>query len=157
MEFTTGEPTFAPIPATVTPMYDPHATIVVNKGSYYVKEYAPMTAAELESKLIAHTNLSQRVNAYEKCNENVREYLIENYEEIGSEHADEIARLLHIDLVQTVEVQFDVTITTTISLPVGKKFDDLSEYDFDITIESNESDIEVDDFDATIDRMRETS
>lgn len=146
-----------PIPASVTPIYNPEATIVVNNGTHYSTNYVTMNANELTNKLIGHTILSNRVNAYEKCNENVREYLIENYEEIGSEHADEIARLLHIDLSKTIEVKFQVEITATIALPVGKDFSDISEYDFDITIESNESDIEVDDFDATIDRMRETS
>lgn len=155
MEFTTSEPTFG-TPATITPMYDPHATIIVNKGDYYSADYQPISASEITNKLIAHLNLSQRVKNHEQCNENVRKYLIENYEELG-DHADEIARLLQIELIQTIEVEFDVTVKASITIPVGKNFDDLSEYDFDITIESNESDWEIEEFEADINRMRDLS
>lgn len=149
-----------PIPATVTPMedtfvYDPDATLVVNNGSYYSPVYALMTSRDLSTKIMSLKNLENRVANYETCDENARQYLIENYDEIGSEHANELARLLCIDLTQSVEVEFDVKITATILVPVGKSFDDLSEYDFDITLETNEHDYEVEEFDAGIYRMRQ--
>ena len=149
-----------PIPATLTPMenivvFDPEAKIVVNTGSYSMANYETMTAEVLSNKLKTLTNLSQRVTNYETCDENARQYLIENYDEIGSEHADEIARLLCIDLTESIEIELDVKITATVLVPAGKKFDDLSEYDFDITFETNEHDYEVEEFDAGIYRMRQ--
>ena len=54
-----------------------------------------------------------------------------------------------------VEVEFNVTIKTTISSPVNEDVSDLSVYDFDITIESNESKYEIQDFDADIDSIDE--
>ena len=48
-----------------------------------------------------------------------------------------------------------VTIKATITIPMDKDVSDLSVYDFDITIESNESDYEFEEFEADIDSIRE--
>jgi hypothetical protein len=56
---------------------------------------------------------------------------------------------------KTVEVVFDVTIRATISVPVNKDVSDLSVYDFDIEISSNESDYEIEESEADINSIDE--
>jgi hypothetical protein len=150
-----------PIPATVTDAkpelsYDPYATIIYNAGASYFSPEQPekITADKITTLVRNERNATLRVSRYEDCVDKTKDYLIENYEELG-DHADEIAKLLNIDLSKTIEVSFSVNITATISLPVGKDFSDLSEYDFDIELNSNESDIEVENYDVDIERMRE--
>ena len=50
----------------------------------------------------------------------------------------------------------NVTITGTLSLPIGKSFDDVSEYDFDIDLSVNDRDIEIEDYSADIDSLCES-
>jgi hypothetical protein len=161
VEFTTGEPTFG-IPATIIdakPEYDPKATLVVRKGYYYGNP------SESKFELENADDISRtywRLDALKETNERnsraqdkVKEYLVENFDEIGEEHATAIANILGIELSKIVDVIFDVTIRASISIPVGKDVEDLSVYDFDVTIESNESDYEIEESDADIDSIRE--
>jgi hypothetical protein len=60
-----------------------------------------------------------------------------------------------MDLSKTVDVEFNVTIKATISIPVNEDVSDLSVYDFDVEISSNESRYEVDEYDADIDSIDE--
>jgi hypothetical protein len=162
MEFTTGEPTFKKelIEAgDLAPLYDPKNTIVIKKGYYYASpenvQYAVENADDISRafwRVDALTETNQRNSrAYDK----VKDYLVENFDEIGEEHATEIANILSIDLSKEVEVEFTVTIKATISMPVNEDVSDLSVYDFDITLESNESKYEVQEFDADIDSIDE--
>jgi hypothetical protein len=157
-----------PIPATVTPMseqvtltpsYDPNAEMLIKKGYYYGTpanaEYATVTADDISRTYWKADALKETNDRNSRAYDKVKEYLVENYDEIGSEHADEIARILGIDLHKTVDVEFNVTIKATITIPMDKDVDDLSVYDFDITIESNESDYEIEESDADIDSIRE--
>lgn len=166
MEFTTSEPTFG-TPATITPMteqvsltpaYDPNATVIIKKGYYHSSpahiEYSTENADDISRTYWRVSALQETNNRYSKAEDAVKEYLIENYDEIGEEHATEIANILGIDLSKTIEVVFDVTIRATISVPVGKDVEDLSVYDFDIEISSNESEYEIEESDAEIDSIR---
>jgi len=157
-----------PIPASVTPMqeqvaltpsYDPNAEMLIKKGYYYGTpanaEYATVTADDISRTYWKADALKETNDRNSRAQDKVKEYLVENYDEIGSEHADEIARILGIDLHKTVDVEFNVTIKATITIPMDKDVDDLSVYDFDITIESNESDYEIEESDAEIDSIRE--
>ena len=152
-----------PIPASVTPMqeqvaltpsYDPNAEMLIKKGYYYGTpanaEYATVTADDISRTYWKADALKETNDRNSRAQDKVKEYLVENYDEIGSEHADEIARILGIDLHKTVDVEFNVTIKATITIPMDKDVDDLSVYDFDITIESNESDYEIEESDADI-------
>jgi len=168
-----------PIPASITPMpesnatfvkelveagdlkpiYDPKATIVVRKGYYYGtpsdSKFELENADDISRafwRVDALTETNQRNSrAYDK----VKDYLVENFDEIGEEHATEIANIFGIDLSKEVEVEFNVTIKATVSIPVNEDASDLSVYDFDITIESNESKYEIQEFDADIDSIDE--
>ena len=148
-----------PIPATITPAYDPNAEMLIKKGYYYGTpanaEYATVTADDISRTYWQKDALKETNDRNSRAQDKVKEYLVENYDEIGSEHADEIARILGIDLHKTVDVEFNVTIKATISMPVNEDVSDLSVYDFDVTIESNESKYEVQEFDADIDSIDE--
>lgn len=143
-------------PETPELTYDPYATIVYNAHPY---AYSGINAVTVSASDVSSTFRNDKIRSEKivKTNgqiEKVKEYLIENYEELD-EHAEAIANLLDIELSREVEFEMTVTITGTIILPVGKDFDDLSEWDFDIEVSCNESDYELESFDASIDRMRE--
>lgn len=161
MEFTSGEPTFKKelIEAgDLAPLYDPKATIVIKKGYYHESpaniEYANVDADDISRNYWRVGALQETNNRNSRTVDAVKDYLVENYEDIGEEHANEIANLLGVDLSKTLEVVFDVTIRATISVPVGKDVDDLSVYDFDIEISSNESEYEIEESEADIDSIR---
>jgi len=168
-----------PIPATVTqmpesnatfvkemveagelkPLYDPKATIVVRKGYYYGtpsdSKFDLENADDISRTYWRLDALQESNSRNSKAVDKLKDYLVENYDEIGEEHATEIANIFSIDLSKEVEVEFTVTIKATISMPVNEEVSDLSIYDFDITLESNESKYEVQEFDADIDSIDE--
>jgi hypothetical protein len=113
------------------PLYDPKATIVVRKGYYYGtpsdSKFELENADDISRafwRVDALTETNQRNSrAYDK----VKDYLVENYDEIGEEHATEIANILSIDLSKEIEVEFNVTIKATISMPVNEDVSDLNQ------------------------------
>ena len=167
MEFTTSEPTFG-IPATITPMtdqvavtpaYDPKATILVRKGYYYGtpsdSKFEVENADDISRTYWRLDALQETNNRNSRAQDKLKEYLVENFDEIGEEHATEIANIFGMDLSKTVDVEFNVTIKATISIPVNEDVSDLSVYDFDIEISSNESKYEILESDADIDSIDE--
>lgn len=157
-----------PLPASVTPMteqvavtpaYDPKATILVRKGYYYGtpsdSKFEMENADDISRTYWRLEALQETNNRNSRAQDKVKDYLVENFDEIGEEHATEIANILGIELSKTIDVEFDVRIKATISIPVNEDVSDLSVYDFDITIESNESKYEIDDYDADIDSIDE--
>ena len=148
-----------PIPATITPIYEPNAEMVIKKGYYYGSpanaEYATVTADDISRTYWQKDALKETNDRNSRAYDKVKEYLVENYDEIGEEHANEIATILGIDLHKTVDVVFDVTIRATVTIPMDKDVDDLSVYDFDIEISSNESDYEIEESESDINSIRE--
>jgi hypothetical protein len=141
------------------PLYDPKATIVVRKGYYYGtpsdSKFDLENADDISRTYWRLDAVQETNNRNSKAQDKVKDYLVDNFDEIGEEHATEIANILGIDLSKEVEVEFTVTIKATISMPVNEDVSDLSVYDFDITLESNESKYEVQEFDADIDSIDE--
>ncbi len=141
------------------PLYDPKATIVVRKGYYYGtpsdSKFDLENADDISRTYWRLDAVQETNNRNSRAQDKVKDYLVENFDEIGEEHATEIANILGIDLSKEVEVEFTVTIKATISMPVNEDVSDLSVYDFDITLESNESKYEVQEFDADIDSIDE--
>jgi hypothetical protein len=141
------------------PLYDPKATIVVRKGYYYGtpsdSKFDLENADDISRTYWRVDALTETNNRNSRAFDKVKDYLVENYDEIGEEHATEIATILGIDLSKEVEVEFNVTIKATISIPVNEDVSDLSTYDFDVEISSNESKYEVEQFDADIDSIDE--
>ena len=167
MEFTTSEPTFG-TPATITPMteqvsvtpaYDPKATILVRKGYYYGtpsdSKFEVENADDISRTYWQKDALKETNDRNSRALDKLKEYLVENFDEIGEEHATEIANIFGMDLSKTVDVEFNVTIKATVSIPVNEDVSDLSVYDFDVEISSNESRYEVEEFDADIDSIDE--
>ena len=149
-----------PIPATITeykPEYDPKATIVVRKGYYYGtpsdSKFEVENADDISRAFWRVDALTSTNNSNSKAQDKLKDYLVENFDEIGEEHATEIANIFGMDLSKTVDVEFSVTIKAAISIPMNKDVSDLSVYDFDIEISSSE--YEIDEFDADIDSIDE--
>jgi hypothetical protein len=158
-----------PIPATVTDytkgtptfgaeLYDANKTLIIKKGYYYASpanlEYAEVNADDVSRTYWQKDALQETNNRNSKAQDAVKDYLVENYDEL-EDHADEIAKLLGIDLSKTVDVEFIVTIKASISIPVNKDVSDLSTYDFNVEISSNESDYDIEEYDADIDSIDE--
>lgn len=107
--------------------YNPDATIAVLREA----ETVEVTALEVTQTMrdlvraradaLAYNNLvlKQRDRA-----EEVREYLLQNYDDIGSDHADHIADLLGIELTREVVVRYTVTFEVTVNLEAGEDIDD---------------------------------
>ena len=152
MEYTTSAPTFG------AELYDANKTLVIKKGYYYASpanlEYAEVNADDVSRTYWKADALKETNDRNSRAQDKLKDYLVENYEEIGEEHAKEIAEIFSIELSKTLEVVFDVTIRATVSVPVDKDVDDLSVYDFDIEISSNESDYEIEESEADIDSIR---
>ena len=77
--------------------------------------------------------------------ESVKEYLLDNYDELES-HADEIASLLDIEL--TREIEYSVSITATVTVTVAPGDDAESLISRNIYVESNDGSISVDDYEV---------
>lgn len=136
--------------------YDPYATIVINDSDYY-SSVSPKTvqASEVSSTFRNDKIRTQQIFKRNKQIDSVGEYLMENYEEL-EEHAEAIAKILDIELCKSVEFTMSVTVTGTMSVPVGKDISDIDEYDFDIQVEYNDSDFDLEDVDTNINYIRES-
>jgi hypothetical protein len=155
----TGRPNAETILESVAPVYDPKATIVVRKGYYYGtpsdSKFEVENADDISRAFWRVDALQSTNNSNSRAHDKLKDYLVENFDEIGEEHATEIANIFGMDLSKTVDVEFNVTIKATISIPVNEDVSDLSVYDFDVEICSNESRYEVDEYDADIDSIDE--
>jgi hypothetical protein len=137
-----------------TPKYNGDATIVIDVSDSYWGEPEPkiVTAQYLSS-------INRQYNAIVKSEANnaerhdkVKDYLVENADELG-EHAEEIAKILGLDLETYVEVTVEVHANLTILVPFGKSIEDLSEYDFDVEITCNDGDFEIESADYHVDNL----
>ena len=141
------------------PIYNPKATIVVRKGYYYGtpsdSKFDLENADDISRTYWRLDALQETNNRNSRAQDKLKDYLVENFDEIGEEHANEIANIFGIELSKTVEVVFDVTIRATVSIPVNEDVSDLSVYDFDIEISSNESDYEIEESEADINSIDE--
>jgi len=162
VEFTTSEPTFGrpnaeAILESVAPVYNPKATIVVRKGYYYGtpsdSKFEVENADDISRTYWRVDALQSTNSSNSRAQDKLKDYLVENFDEIGEEHATEIANIFGIDLSKTVDVEFNVTIKATISVPMNTEVSDLSVYDFDVEISSSE--YEIEEFDADIDSIDE--
>ena len=151
--FTQSAPTFG------ASLYDANKTLIIKKGYYYASpanlEYAEVNADDVSRTYWQKDALKETNDRNGRAIDKLKDYLVENYDEIGEEHATEIANILVIDLSKTIDVEFNVTIKATVSIPVNEDASDLSVYDFDIEISSNESKYEIEEYDADIDSIDE--
>lgn len=105
-----------------------------------------LTCDQLQTQLAYTKDSLENVRASERELKariaTLSDYLKENYEDIGEEHASAIAELFDIELTKTVE--FDVNATFTIQVEVPMDFDksDL-EWSLEPSLECSSYDIEV--------------
>ena len=133
-----NESTPAPVP-TLAEQYDHWAPV----GLELDGEFVSKTVSDLEYAY-------KRVDSYRSISntmttniESVKNYLIENYEELGT-HADEIATLLDIELEREVTYSVSMSATVTVTVKVGDDAEDLiSDYLF---IDTSDSNINIDDY-----------
>ena len=155
----TDRPNAEAILESVAPVYDPKATILVRKGYYYGSpsdaRYDLENADDISRTYWQKDALQETNNRNSRAQDKLKDYLVENFDEIGEEHATEIANIFGIDLTKEIEVEFNVTIKATITIPVNEDVSDLSIYDFDVEISSNESKYDIEQFDADIDSIDE--
>ena len=112
-------------------------------------EVSPLDVNELFSDLArakAHRDSYSGV-ATRQTNmiESVKEYLLDNYDELG-DHADQIASLLDIEL--TREVEYTVTMSATVTVTVSPGDDAESIISDNLYIDSNSGYISVDDYEV---------
>lgn len=145
-----------PTQATVNDsiVYDADATIVINEAKTYWGEVVPkvLRANEISHTYRQHDAIIQREHKKLENLDKVKEYLIENVDELG-DHATEIAKILELDLDSYVDVTLNITATLTMCVPFGKSIEDLSEYDFDVDITCNDDDFEIESSDINVDRL----
>lgn len=153
----TYTPTHSSPVSTEELTYDPYAKIVINT---HKPAYAGVTPEVLEAHQVTSLSNNERirrdlVTKYENSIDKVRDYLIENLDEL-EEYAVEIARLLDIELSRTVEVEVNVTYNLTVELEAGKDVSDLNEWDFDLTISESNNDFEISDYSTDVIYVRES-
>lgn len=140
-----------PVTEPEVPTYDPYAKVVINTHQPVYAGTTPhiLEAHEVTSLYNNKAVLSSRNTKLETRIENVREYLIENYDELN-DHADEIARLLDIELTNEVTVDVNVTFSVTMTLPIGIDADSVEGHDFNFDITSENSDYEIQDYETYV-------
>ena len=131
-------------------VYDPYAKIVVNVSP----SYSSVTPEVLEAHQVTSLKNNEEIRKQRiiKVNgqiDNVRDYLLENYNELDN-HADEIARLLDIELTNEVTVDVNVTFSVTMTLPMGTDANDVEAHDFSFDVINENSDYEIQDFDTYV-------
>ena len=100
---------------------------------------------KFESLKLVNDQICARNTTKSNMIESVKEYLLDNYDELES-HADEIASLLDIEL--TREIEYSVSITATVTVTVAPGDDAESLISRNIYVESNDGSISVDDYEV---------
>ena len=128
-----------PTEPTLAEQYDHWAPVVLElKG-----EFVSKTASDIEYTF-------KRADTYRSLNdtmttniESVKEYLIENYDDLGH-HADELATLLDIELEREVTYSISMSATVTVTVKMGEDAEDLITEN--LYIDSSDSNINIDDY-----------
>lgn len=76
--------------------------------------------------------------------QSVKDYLMENYEDMGEDHAKEIAELLGLELTKTVKYEVNVTFEIETEVPFDYDSDDF-EGDLSFSVDHGEFDLDVSD------------
>jgi hypothetical protein len=127
-----------PVP-TLAEQYDHWAPVVIELHGEFVSK----TVSDLEYTY-------KRVDNYRSINdtmttniESVKEYLIENYEELG-DHATHIASLLDIELEREVTYSVSMSCSVTVTVKCGEDGEDL--ITDNLYIDSSDGHISIDDY-----------
>ena len=106
--------------------YDGHATIVINESDSAWDEPKPslMSAQDISTGMRNAKKFSQTIMDLRSNINVVQEYIIENYEDMGT-HAQEIADLLEIELTKDVTVTVTVEFEVSLSVKPDEDIDDI--------------------------------
>lgn len=151
-----------PIPATVTE-YDPQTelreryserdVIVLIKSGYAENAvYQEWEARQIENQFARLSDYEGRIAKINNEKDNIKATLMTALEEetIEEEVANEIARIIGVDLSRSVNVTVTVQYDIKLNVPVGEDVDDVvTSLDFDVTA-SYSYDSEVEAFDFSI-------
>ena len=136
-----NEATPTTTPATLADRYDSTAVIILSTNEDFVEK----SAMDINYDLRRLDSFRSIANTQTANIDSVKEYLLENYEDLGN-HADEIASLLDIEL--TREVEYTVTMTATVTVTVAPGDDAESLISDNLYIDSNNGNISVDDYEV---------
>lgn len=75
----------------------------------------------------------------------LEEYLVDSFESIDEDTLQALAEIFDLDLTREVMVTLSAEIRMSIRLPLDKTVDDLDEFDFEISVDSSQYDIEFTD------------
>jgi hypothetical protein len=128
-------------PATLADRYDSTAIIILSTNEDFVEK----SAMDINYDLRRLESFRSIANTQTANIDSVKEYLLENYDELG-DHADQIASLLDIEL--TREVEYTVTMTATVTVTVQPGDDAESLISDNLYIDSNNRNISVDDYEV---------
>jgi hypothetical protein len=109
-------------------------------------EFVQKTALDIEYAYKRLDSFRSIANNQTAQIEAVKQYLIENYDDLEL-HADEIAALLDLELTREVEYTVSMTATVTVTVGVGQSDPDDLISD-NLYIESNDSNVTVDSYDV---------
>ena len=132
-------------PAPLNEQYNSFSTIILELPNGNVTEFVDKTANDIEYAFRRLDNYRSIANTMTSNIEAVKEYLLENYDDLNH-HADEIAQLLDIEL--TREVEYTVTMTATVTVTLTPGDDAESIISDNLYIDSNSGSISVDDYEV---------
>ena len=136
-----NEATPTTTPATLADRYDSTAVIILSTNEDYVEK----SAMDINYDLRRLDSFRSIANTQTANIESVKEYLIENYDDLG-DHADAIATLLDIELSSEVEYSVSMTVTVTVTVAPGDDAESLISRN--LYVESNDGNISVDDYEV---------
>ena len=106
----------------------------------------------IENKENALQILRSQVSSYSNQVGQLREYLVDNGEEMEL-HAEDIANIFDIELTKTIEFEATVVITGSVDVSIFDSFDLDSLLSDSVYVDSNNGDIEISDY--SVDNVRE--
>ena len=125
-------------------VYDPQSLVVINTSETWSEVKPELVNAGQVSDIYKNNQIKRNViDDFNKNNDAVEQYLIDNYDELG-EHADKIAELLGFTLSREVELEITATFRVTVELERGIDPYDIDAYDFGFDITSYEHEIQND-------------
>jgi hypothetical protein len=126
--------------------YNNTAVILLELPTGSSTEFVQKTALDIEYAYKRLDSFRSIANTQTAQIEAVKQYLIENYDDLEL-HADEIAALLDLELTREVEYTVSMTATVTVTVGVGQSDPDDLISD-NLYIESNDSNVTVDSYDV---------
>lgn len=123
-------------------VYDPQSQIVINVSETWSEVKPELVSASQVTDIYKNNQIKRNIiNDFNKNNDAVQQYLIDNYDELD-EHADKIAELLGFTLTREVELEITATFLVTVELERGVNPYDIDGYDFNFEISSYDHEIQ---------------